>query len=188
MMAPILYALITGGQYTNVIIHPDYNAQRNQLMDSLGLYLYAEKKKKNHHEGSKWFSRSERCQHTMEMSYEWHYGCCTLHFQTLPMFPKSATICVLIYHQIPWLQWGTSLNYNMGWLPQAWRKPGWLIDILFPRNVHTYTSIVHTDKKSFICIQTYMYHLAATRETTSSLSKLVAFRLVSTWLGHKLII
>ena len=33
-----------------------------------------------------------------------------------------------------------------------------------------------------------MYHLAAARETTSSLSELAAFRLVSTWLGHKLII
>ena len=32
-----------------------------------------------------------------------------------------------------------------------------------------------------------MCHLAAARETTSSLSKLAAFRLVLTWLGDKLI-
>ena len=27
-----------------------------------------------------------------------------------------------------------------------WGLIDWLIDILFPRNIHTYTSIVHTDK------------------------------------------
>ena len=70
------------------------------------------------------------------------------------------------------------------------RGDSWLIDWYFISKKCTYIHINNTYRqiKSFICIQTYMYHLAATRETTSSLSKLAAFRLVSTWFGHKLII
>ena len=65
-------------------------------------------------------------------------------------------------------------------------RQGILIDWYFISKKCTYIHINSTYRqiKSFICIQTYMYHLAAARETTSSLSKLAAFRLVSTLLGH----
>ena len=65
-----------------------------------------------------------------------------------------------------------------------------LIDWYFISKKCTYIYINSTYKqiKSFRCIQRYMYHWVATRETTASLSKLAAFRLTSTWLGHELII
>ena len=63
------------------------------------------------------------------------------------------------------------------------------IDILFPRNVHIYAfNNTYKQLKSSMCIQRYMYHLVTARETTASLSKLAAFRLNSTWLGHELYI
>ena len=66
-----------------------------------------------------------------------------------------------------------------------WPDSG-LIDWCFISQKYTHIHINSTYRqiKSFICIQTYMYHLAAARETASSLSKLAAFRLVLTWLGH----
>ena len=65
-----------------------------------------------------------------------------------------------------------------------------LIDWCFISKKCTYIYINSTYKqiKSFRCIQRYMYHWVAARETTASLSKLAAFRLTSTWLGHELII
>ena len=66
----------------------------------------------------------------------------------------------------------------------------WLIDWYFISKKCTYIYINNTYKqiKSSMYIQKYMYHLVATRETAASLSKLAAFRLTSTWLGHELII
>ena len=63
-----------------------------------------------------------------------------------------------------------------------------LIDWYFISKKFAYIYINSTYKqiKSSMCIQRYMYHLVAARETTASLSKLAVFRLNSTWLGHEL--
>ena len=80
-------------------------------------------------------------------------------------------------------------NYYPGFMC-IWLLIHALSSMLIGSKKCTYININSTYRqiKSFICIQTYMYHLAAARETTSSLSELAAFRLVSTWLGHKLMI
>ena len=59
----------------------------------------------------------------------------------------------------------------------------WLIDWYFISKKCTYINSTYKQIKSSMCMQRYMYHLVAARETTASLSKLAAFRLNSTWSG-----
>ena len=95
----------------------------------------------------------------------------------------------LLYHCLSHVC-GYIMTHNDGAVSDITIQCTRLIDWYFISKKCTYIHINSTYRqiKSFICIQTYMYHLAAARETTSSLSELAAFRLVSTWLGHKLII
>ena len=52
--------------------------------------------------------------------------------------------------------------------------------------MHTHINSAYKQMKSSICIETYMYHLVAARETTASLSKQTVVLWVSTCLGHEM--
>ena len=55
----------------------------------------------------------------------------------------------------------------------------WLIDWYFISKKCTYINSTYKQIKSSMCMQRYMYHLVAARETTASLSKLAALMLNS---------
>ena len=105
--------------------------------------------------------------------------------------PRTKAIAVSKFREklspANWVQGVTAISRKIScyWAP----KMG-LIDWYFISKKCTYIYINSTYKqiKSSMCIQRYMYHLVAAREIKASLSKLTAFRLSSTWLGHELII
>ena len=63
---------------------------------------------------------------------------------------------------------------RQGYLIRALLNIDWLIDWYFISKKCAYINSTYKQIKSSMCMQRYMYHLVAARETTASLSKLAA--------------